>query len=310
MAETTSTRTAVKKALMGATLIATSPAWGKPSGNTACNSGEGVSTGCKDQPGVNYLTLDEQPGRNVRLCASPDDADSKSGTSIMPNNMTVVVDPFKDGGFIEVIFTVSEVVAQEEPHIMFLVYSPKLSPTPQIPTKGSKHKLKLDMSALEILAVYNVPALSLMPNEGTRLGAANPAPTARISFKVNFDKDKLPRYMREVTNTVYLQAALIKADKYAAGQWDAMILSEVDKITFMAVSELSGNNKCPSEQASSIETDDDGTLTTVLEDSQGGTITKTSETREAFEVDVVRDNTTVKTVESSDGAVPMTKDGG
>lgn len=307
MAETTLTRSAVKKALMGATLIATSPAWGKPN-NGPCNSGQGNAEGCKDQPGVNYLTLDEMPSANVQLCADENDAGTKSGGNIMPNNLNVVVDPFNDA-FIQMEFTVGDIVANTQPHVLFLVYSPKLSPTPQIPTPRSKQKLKLDLSALEIVGIYNVPNLPLLPQMSTRLGAANPAPTSKVSFKVNLDTATLPVMMRENNNTVYFQAALLLKDKYDLGSFADMILSEVDQMTFVQACAPEGTP--PEDQPSSIEMDEDGTLTTVLHDEEGGTTTKVSETRASIdiEVGVEMGGTTIKS-DKKPGAEPKVKGDG
>jgi hypothetical protein len=306
MAETTSTRTAIKKALMGATLIATSPAWGKPNG--PCDNGQGNAEGCKDQPGVNYLTLDEMPSANVRLCADENDAGTKSGGNIMPNNMNVVVDPFNDA-YIEMQFTVGDIVANTQPHVMFLVYSPKTSPTPQMPTPRSKQKLKLDLAAMEILGIYNVPALPLLPQMSTRLGAANSAPTSKVSFKVNLDTATLPVMMRNNENTVYFQAALLLEEKYNRGDFADMILSEVDKMTFVQACAPEGTP--PEEQPSTIEMDDDGTLTTVLHGEDGGTLTKTSETRASIDigVDIETGGTTTKTRETP-STEPMVKGDG
>lgn len=271
MSNSTLTKKAVKKALMGATLLATSPVvFGK--GPT----GEGSAVGSKDQPGVNYLTLDEMPGRNTRICANGEDANSKSGTNIMPNNMTVVIDPFENA-FVEIVFTVSDIVANDKPHVLFLVYSPKLSPSPQIPTPTSKIRLKLDLSALEIIGIYNVPALPLLPQMSTRIGAANPAPTSQVKFKVNLDTATVPAMIRDGENVIYLQAALLLEEKYKNGDFSSMILSEVDKITFA--------KECAPE-ASYTEMDNDHKLTTVLQDDDGGNMMKTSQTRQAVDVEV------------------------
>mgnify|MGYP003572134013 FL=1 len=304
MANTTSTRTAVKKALMGATLIATSPAWGKPNG--PCNSGEGNAVGCKDQPGVNYLTLDEMPRANVRLCADEANASTKSGGNIMPNNLNVVVDPFNDA-FLEMEFTVGDIVANTQPQVMFLVYSPKLSPTPQLPTPRSQQKLKLDLAAMEIVGIYNVPTLPLLPQMSTRIGAANPAPTSKISFKLNLDTATLPVMMRQNESTVYFQAALLLEDKFKAGNYADMIMSEVDKMTFVQACAPEGTPA--EEQPSYIDMDGDGTLTTVLVDEEGGITTKTSETSASVDiaVGVETGGTTTKSTTPPGGGAPMGK---
>ncbi|MFK5971320.1 MAG: hypothetical protein QM487_14545 [Candidatus Marithrix sp.] len=268
-----------KKVLIGATLLATSSAWGKnglTSTNCTDDNGQGISTGCKDQPGVNYLVLDQMPGANTRICADNSDATTKSGASLLPNRLTVAVDPFKDA-YIELIFEVSEIIASDEAHVLFLVYSTQLSPSPQMPTPRSKHKLKLDLAALEILAIYNIPALPLMAQSQTRLGQANPAPTAKISFKVNLDTATLPTFMRNDSDIIFLQAALLKADQYANGDFSGMIMSEVDRIQFV--------QECSS-TASYIEMDDNNKLTTVLRDNDGGNMTKTSRMNQAIDIEV------------------------
>ena len=267
-----------KKTLVGATLLATSSVWGKngPISDCTGDSGQGIASGCKDQPGVNYLVLDQMPGANTRICASNSDAATKSGASILPNRLTVAVDPFEDA-YIELIFGVSDIVADDEAHVLFLVYSPKLSPSPQIPTSRSKHKLKLDLSALETLAVYDVPALPLKAQPNTRLGQSNPAPTSKISFKVNLDTATLPTFMREGSDVIFLQAALLKADRYAKGDFSGMIMSEVDRIQFV--------KECPT-GTSYCEMDDNGTLTTVLHDDDGGNMTKTSRMKQAVDIEV------------------------
>ncbi len=267
-----------KKILVGATLLATSPAWGKNGPMSICSgsSGQGVSTGCKDQPGVNYLVVDQMPGPNTRICADNSDATTKSGVSLLPNRLTVAVDPFEDA-YIELVFGVSDIVANDEAHVLFLVYSPKLSPSPQMPTPRSKHKLKLDLAALETLAIYDVPALPLRAQPQTRLGQANPAPTSKISFKVNLDTSTLPTFMRDGSGLIFLQAALLRADKYASGDFSGMIMSEVDRIQFV--------KECPSTM-SYCEMDDNGTLTTVLRDDDGGNMTKSSRMSQAVDIGV------------------------
>jgi len=256
-----------KKALLGAVALSVkSTAWAQ----TGCkNSGEGVAEGCKDQPGVNYLSLEETPGRNTRLCA--DNGNTKVGANIMPNELTVAVNPLEDA-YIEMMFSVSDVVASNQAHILYLVYSPMLSPSPQIPTPRSKIKLQLDMAALEFVGIYNVPALPLLPNMPTRIGSANPSPTSRVSFKVNLDTATLPAMMRDGENTIYLQAALLRKTDFDQANYSNMILSEADTITFVG--------ECPPTY-SYCEMDDDGTLTTVIQDDAGGNMTKISETQNA-----------------------------
>jgi len=276
----------INRTIASAAILATAPAFGKGEGG-GCSSGQGLATGCKDQPGINHLILEESPGANTRLCADTVDATTKTGAEIMPNNLTVAVDPFNDA-YIEVVFAVSDIVADNVDKVLFLVYSPRTSPTPQIPTPSSIKKLQLDLSALEILAVYNVPALPLLPQMSTRVGAANPAPTSKVTFKVNLDTATLPVLMRNGENVIYMQAALLNKDKYDAGDYSAMILSEMDTITLV--------QECPPEY-SYCEVDNKGTLTTVLQDGSGGGFTKTSDTSSA---------TTSSTSKTKDALPPCT----
>lgn len=247
----------LKKTIAGAGLLATTPVWAK--------SGQGVPEGGKSQSGINTLSLEESPGQNVILCASNDDISTKTGNNITPNDMTVAVNPF-DYSYFEVVFTVRDILAKDQDHVLFLVYSPRTSPSPQIPTPTSLNKLELDMAALEILAIYNIPAQQMMLQGSTRMGAANPAPRSAVSFAVNFDTAVLPTFIRD-NEQIHLQAAFMKKSDYDAGAFDRLILSELDTIGFVEMS-------CPDGDGS-IGMDQDGTLTTT---STTGNTTKTQET--------------------------------
>ncbi len=260
-----------KKALLGAVALSIkSTAW-----SAGCQpTGEGNSSGCEGKLGVNYLSLDENPGRNVELCADNDKVDTKTGSNVVPNELSVVIDPFVST-YPEMIFSVSDIIANDEAHILYLVYSPMLSPSPQIPTPRSKIKFQLDMAAIQFIGIYNVPALPLLPMMSTPVGSANPAPTSRVSFKVNLDKNTIPIMMGSGEETIYLQAALVRKVDYDQQSYSNMILSEVDTITFV--------KECSSEQSSS-GMDSNGTLTTVLRDDDGNANTsKTTQTQTAAE---------------------------
>lgn len=257
MSNSTLTKKAVKKALMGAAILATSPAWAKGDG--------GVTEGGKNQLGVNHLSLDEIPGRNTILCRSPESVETKSGSNITPNEITVAVNPF-DNSYFEIVFHVRDILAHDTDHILFLVYSPKMSPTPQIPTPSSINKLKLDLSALEILAVYQIPQQNMLAQDPTRIGRANPAPHSEVSFGVNLDTEILPTFMRN-NEKAYLQAALLSAKDFGSQKFDNMILSEMDTIEFKEM-------ECP-EQNASMGMSDEGTLTVT---DSGGDVLKTTVT--------------------------------
>jgi hypothetical protein len=217
----TTTKKAIKKALIGATVLASAPAFAKTGGG---------STEGKSQLGVNHLSLDITPGRGVTACASDAQVATKTGSNLTPNNLLLAVNPFQTS-YIQVGFHVRDILASKQDNILFLIYSPTKSPSPQIPTPQSENKLQLDISAMEILAIYDLPKQVMLAQPATRLGAANPAPHAEVSFYVNLDTSVLPTFMRD-KEKAYLQAALVKKSDFEAGVYDMAILSELDTIGF------------------------------------------------------------------------------
>jgi len=266
-----------KKALTGAVLLATSPAWGKgPTG--------GGDTVGKSQLGVNHLSMEIAPGAYASVCADQDALNGKTGSNIMPNTMSVAINPF-DTPYVELVFQVRDILAQNKDHVLFLLYSPQKTPSPSLPTPKSLYKLQLDMSALEILAIYDIPAQQMIPQPPTRIGAANPAPHSTASFGVNLDTTILPTFMRD-NEKVYLQAALLKKADFDAQNYSASILSDLDTLSFVEMT-------CPEKHASvSIGLDpesgriedaagepvDPGTMTVTDTD---GNVTKTTMTGSA-----------------------------
>jgi hypothetical protein len=265
-----------KKALTGAVLLATSPAWGK-------GQGGGNAVG-KSQLGVNHLSMEIVPGAYCTVCADQDALNGKTGSNIMPNTMTVAVDPFQTR-FIELIFQVRDILAQGQDNVLFLLYSPQKSPSPQIPTPKSLHGLELDLSALEILAIYNIPAQEMIAQPQTRLGQANPAPHSTASFSVNLDTSILPTFM-DGNEKVYLQAVLLKKEDYDTQKYSESILSDLDTLSFVSMT-------CPENHASisvdvapatGQDTDlageqiDPGTMTVT---DTGGNVTKVTATASA-----------------------------
>ena len=255
-------KTIAKRALAGAALLAAAPAWAK--------TGGGASEGGKSQIGVNHLSLDVAPGYACAVCAEKQDVEAgKTNSNITPNNLSIAVDPF-ESSYIELVFTVRDVLAKSDDHVLFLVYSPQTSPSPQMPTPKSLNKLGLDMSAMEILAIYNIPAQQMVAASPTRLGAANPAPHSAVSFSVNLDTGILPTFM-EGNEKAYLQAAFMTKANFDAGRYDTLILSEMDTLSFVKM-------ECPENNASiSVKGgsgDDSGTMT--VTDYEGDTVKSVS----------------------------------
>ena len=223
----------MQNAVAGGLLIATSSAWAK-------GGGAGTSEGGKSQLGVNQLSLEEFPGRNATVCADPNDNAGKGGSNTIPNDIDIAVDPFKNN-FIGVEFVVRDIIAHNTDYILYLVYSPQLSPTPQMPTPKSTNKLGIDLSGLEIVAVMDIPAQKLLAQSSSRLGAADPRPHSAVSFSFNFDTSTLPGFVRD-NSKVYFQAALLSKSNFNAGNFSEMILSEVDTVGFVANNCAAGNN--------------------------------------------------------------------
>jgi len=222
-----------KKPLIGATLLATA--------STAAKAGDGggVSEGGKSQLGVNHLTLEELPSENIKICLP--EGMSKTAENgnfhFMPDSISVVIPPHETNT-VKLGFVVSHMVSHEEDHVLILIYSQQKTPSPQIPTPKSLNKLELDLSSVQLVGLYNIPALNQEPQGETPIGQASPAPRSKMEFDVNLNTLSIPNLMRDGVNEIYLQAALLKKSDFASGQFDMMILSEVDTIRFE-------QNACP-----------------------------------------------------------------
>jgi len=220
-----------KKALMGAALLATAPAAVKASGG-------GSTEGSKSQRGVNHLTLEEAPLENITICVPGKSATGMTGDfRFLPDKVAVVIAPF-DGNYVKMTFVVSHMIASNKKRKLILAYSPQLSPSPQIPTPKSLNKLELDLSAAEIVGIYNVSDFGMEEQKPTRIGAANPAPRVKWEFDINLANSDVPVMMNDGKDTIYVQAALLDRDDWESGKFDNMILSEVDTIQFVP-------NECP-----------------------------------------------------------------
>jgi hypothetical protein len=193
--------------------------------------------------------------------------ETKAGGNLTPNTFDVAINPFVSS--IEVVFTVRDILAHDEDLIVFLAYAPKTSASPQLSTPRSVNELKLDLSALEILAMYHIPAQGMLKQQSTRFGAANPAPGSALSFRVNLNTSTLPKFLQD-QEKAYIQAASIPKADFEAGRFDTMILSELDTVGFV--------DQCPENE-------------TLMAMDNRGTLTSTS-----------LDGSTTKTVESGDGS--------
>ncbi len=232
-----------KKTLLGAALLASAPALKA--------SGGGITEGGKSQRGVNHLTLEEVPGffkpeeekelidklnSKIKICV-PNDMGKTGEFHFLPDTIVVVMPPFETN-VVRMTFVVSHMVAGNTDKVLLLVYSQQLSPSEQIPTPKSLKKLKLDVSSIEIVGLYNIPALKTTAQNDTRIGAADPAPRSKIEFDINLSPQNISTMMNSGTSTIYVQAALLPKVDFESGKWDRMILSEMDTIQFMA-------NECP-----------------------------------------------------------------
>ncbi|HID99519.1 MAG TPA: hypothetical protein EYP59_04425 [Thiotrichaceae bacterium] len=219
-----------KKALMGAALLATAPALKA--------SGGGSTEGSKSQRGINHLTLEEAPLENITICVPGKSATGMTGDfRFLPDKIAVVIDPFEKN-FVKMTFVVSHMTASNKKRKLILAYSTQKSPSPQIPTPKSINKLELDLSAAEIVGIYNVSDFGMEAQDKTRIGAGNPAPRVKWEFDINLDNSTVPVMMNSGQDTIYVQAALLPSDEFESGKYDNMILSEVDTIQFVP-------NECP-----------------------------------------------------------------
>ncbi len=220
-----------KKALVGAALLATAPTV------KAAGTGGGSTEGSKSQRGINHLTLEEAPLENITLCVPGKSMTGLTGNfRYLPDKVAIVVNNWK-GNYVKMTFVVSHMTAMPYDRMLFLVYSQKLSPSPQIPTPRSINKLKLDINSAEIIGIYNVSAFGMEAQNSTRIGQGNPAPRIKWEFDINLDTGEVPKMVSSSNNMIYVQAALIKKADYEKGIWDSMILSELDTIEFV--------EKCP-----------------------------------------------------------------
>lgn len=204
--------------------------------------------------GVDYLNLDLLPTANATICAKVNGGSKEASQSLLSDSFMIKVDTSQSRQA-TVAFIVSDMVSSDEDYMMFLVYSTRTSPSPQLLTRGTK-KLQIDLATNEILGVYSIPAQRLQAQTNTRVGLANPAPTSKVTVYVNLESSKLDEMLRIGNTKLYIQAALLAKSKFQAGNFEDMILSEMDTIELVA-------NNCPS-------------TTTTIAATSTGTLSKSS----------------------------------
>jgi hypothetical protein len=232
----------LKTSVLSVTALAASSAWGK----------SGLGGGGL---GVDFLTLDELPIKNATICSMPDENNANNTnefTGLSSDNPWIVTDG-SEGKSVKVSFVVSEMTATDEDRVLFLVYSPRKSPSPSILTTDKGPELGVELSEMEILGFYQIPALYRSRQEKTKVGLADANPTTKMTVHVIFDQNKLDEMIRLGKETIYVQAGLLRVVDLQAGLYENMILSEMDSLTFVA-------NECPAETVESYEADEQGNV--------------------------------------------------
>jgi hypothetical protein len=233
----------IQNTVAGGLLIATGTV-------SAKGGGAGTTEGGKNQLGVNHLSLEQSPGRNAIVCADPNANAGKGGTNIMPNDITLAIDPFAKGQ-IALEFIVRDIIAHNQDYILILAYSSHISPSPQVPTPISTKKLQLDINRAEVIAIMNIPAQQMLPQGATRLGAADPTPHSAVTLSINLSKQTLPTFINQ-NEKAYFQAALVPKTDFQSGNiFEYMILSELDTVGFL-------ENECAAGSSTISAGNDDG----------------------------------------------------
>jgi hypothetical protein len=205
--------------------------------------------------GVDYLTLDELPTQNVTVCVPPRQPATDKFTGLIADTLWIAVDS-SQAKTVKMSFMVSKMTATDEDRVLFLVYSPSTSPSPQILTTERGPALGVNITEYEILGFYLIPALSTKPQTPTKLGLADPTPTTKVTVNINFDQTKIDEMIRLGKETIYVQAALIRMTDLRAGLYENMILSEMDALIFVA-------NDCPAGVVEAYQADELGKLTKI-----------------------------------------------
>ena len=171
-------------------------------------------------------------------CTTEKPAYQKGTLAILPDLGTCHVDGedsifgVSPTGNVSLSVTVREIFAQDKDHILLLLYSSQISPSPQISTPNSQNKLALDLSDMAIIAIYNISAQKMLFQSPTDLGVVNPTPHTAITFRVNLDQGVLPTLI-ENDEPVHFQAALMPKADFYSDKYDTTILSELDSLKFV-----------------------------------------------------------------------------
>ncbi|GEM_PF-2632247 len=205
--------------------------------------------------GVDYLSLDEIPTQNVTVCVPPRQQATDQFTGLIPDTLWIAVDS-SQRKTVKMSFMVSEMTATDEDRVLFLVYSPSTSPSPQIITTEEGPELGVNTNEFETLGYYQIPALSTKRQTPTKVGLADPNPTTKVTVNINFDQSKIDEMIRRGKETIYVQAGLIRKTDLQAGLLENMILSEMDALIFVA-------NECPAGVVKTYQADEAGNLTKI-----------------------------------------------
>jgi hypothetical protein len=234
----------LKASALSITALAASSVWGKtPAGLT----GGGL--------GIDYLSLDEMPKQNVTVCEPPRNevARKETFTGLFSDNIWISYNGAERPTY-RVSFIVSDMVATDEDRMLFLVYSTRTSSSPYYDTTEAGPQLKLEMTEMEIMGMYSIPAVRIGEAPDNKLGTAIPTPASKMTVEFKFNANKLNTMLLKDKETIYVQAALIRMSDLESELFENMILSEMDTLTFIA-------DDCPSETASSYSADNSGYVT-------------------------------------------------
>ena len=232
----------LRTSVLSVTALAASSAWGSKLG--------GIGGGSDSRLGVDFLALDTLPVQNATVCLPAPQAAQFSG--LQPNTQSIVVDASRFRT-VKVSFIVSELEATDEDRILFLVYSPTKSVSPEIITTEYGPELGIKLAEAEILGFYQIPALFEDPQEPTKVGRAIASPTSKMTVHVNFDASKIDDMIRRGKETIYIQAGMLRVTELQEGQFENMILSELDELKFVS-------HECPADTVESYEADESGRL--------------------------------------------------
>ena len=223
-----------------------------------------ASAAGKSDLGVKYLNLDMTPVSNITMCYTATAAATIKPGSLSPTNITIV-SPLKAATG-QMSFSVGNLLPNTQGYVVFLAYSPTTVTTPGIPTPLSTYPLLLDLSKIQILATYSIPATSQFTQAVTSVGTARPAAAEKLIFTVDLSSASIATLVSAGTTQISMQVLMVPATDFTNKNWTNAILSPVNTISFAA--------SCPSTNTS-VDTDSAGGKTS---SSGGSNSTSTSKT--------------------------------